>query len=165
MLTCSQLPPDLHVIHGYLSSHNARKAPPCKAKGLPINDDYVANIPKGNTVPDTLTGEYLRHGSKLNGPCTLLLVNRTTTTHAKAASYVLRVYPDGRRSYVSSLWQGPTPGTFALEHGRQRYTLTLQDTTASIGPCAGGTEYSSVPPVAKSATISVNPPTTLDTVL
>lgn len=99
----------------------------------------MANIqPEAHSL-HTLTGEYVREGSTLTGSCTLLLVNRTTTTHAKAASYVLRVYPDGRRSYVSSLWQGPTPGTFALEHARQRYTLTLQDSTAVIVPAEGGT--------------------------
>ena len=94
----------------------------------------MANIQPQEHSSDTLTGEYVREGSKLTGSCTLLLVNRTTTTHAKAASYVLRVYPDGRRSYVSSLWQGPTPGTFALEYHRQRYTLTLTESMAVVTP-------------------------------
>jgi hypothetical protein len=121
------------------SLHNARKAPPSKAKGLPINDVYVANIPKGNTVPDTLTGEYLRHGSKLNGPCTLLLVHRGTTTTAKAHTFALLVHPDGKRSYVSSVWDGPTAGTYALEYRGIRYTLTLAEGTASMVPATVGT--------------------------
>ena len=99
----------------------------------------MANIQPEEHSSDTLTGEYTRHGSKLTGSCTLLLVNRTTTTHAKAASYVLRVYPDGRRSYVSSLWQGPTPGTYAMEYRGTRYTLTLSESTAAVVPATVGT--------------------------
>lgn len=94
----------------------------------------MANIPNGSISSDTLTGEYTRHGSRLNGPVDLLMVHRTTTTSAKADTFVLRVYPDGRRSYVSSLWDGPTPGTYALEYKGLRYTVTLTDTTAVVTP-------------------------------
>ena len=132
---------------------------------LQIKRSYVANIPNGSSRSETLTGHYVRHGSKLTGPCTLLLVHRSTTTHAKADSYVLLVHPDGRRSYVSSLWHGPTAGTYAMEYRRQRYTVTMTDSTAQVFPEQGGTGYSSVPPVAKSATRSTTGTTSIDTVL
>ena len=125
----------------------------------------MANIPNGHTLPEPLTGQYARHGSKLNGPVDLLMVHRTTTTTAKADTFVLRVYPDGRRSYVSSLWDGPTPGTYALEYKGIRYAVTLTDSTALVRPEQGGTGYSSVPPVAKSATRSTTGTTSIDTVL
>lgn len=99
----------------------------------------MANIPKGSTAADTLTGEYLRHGSKLTGPCTLLLVHRGTTTTAKAHTFALLVHSDGRRSYISSVWDGPTAGTYALEYLGIRYTLTLSESTASLVPANGGT--------------------------
>ncbi len=99
----------------------------------------MANIPKGSTCPDTLTGEYTRHGGKLSGPVDLLLVHRGTTTTAKAHTFVLLVHPDGRRTYVSSVWDGPTPGTYALEYRGTRYTMTLSDSTASLIPANGGT--------------------------
>lgn len=124
----------------------------------------MPNISQGANGPDPLTGHYVRHGSKLTGPCTLLLVTRSTTTHAKASTYVLLVHPDGRRSYVSSLWDGPSTGTYALEYRRQRYTVTMTDSTAQVLPEQGGTGYSSVPPVAKSATIPDASQTPLDTV-
>lgn len=124
----------------------------------------MANITNGHTLPDALTGLYTRHGSKLTGPCTLLLVHRSTTTTAKADTFALLVHPNGRRSYVSSVWNGPTPGTYALEHKGIRYALTLSEHTAQLVPVAGGTGYSSVPPVANSATIPDGSPTPLDTV-
>lgn len=125
----------------------------------------MTKIENGSTAPDTLTGQYVRHGSKLTGHCTLLLVHRGTTTTAKAHTFALLVQPDGRRSYVSSLWDGPTPGTYALEYKGIRYAVTLTDSTALVRPEQGGTGYSSVPPVAESATIGINPQTPLDTVL
>jgi len=124
----------------------------------------VTNIPKGSTYPDILTGQYVREGSKLTGPCTLLLVTRSATTHAKATSYVLRICDDGKRSYVSSLWQGPSAGTYALEYGRQRYTLTMTDSTAEVLPEQGCVAYSSTHPVAKTATRSTTGTTSIDPV-
>ena len=44
------------------------------------------------------------------------MVHRTSTTTAKAQTFVLRVHGTGKREYVSSLWDGPTPGTYALEY-------------------------------------------------
>lgn len=94
----------------------------------------MTNITNGHTLPDALTGEYTRHGSKLTGPCTLLLVHRGTTTTAKADTFALLVHPDGRRTYISSVWDGPSAGTYAMEYRGVRYAITLTDTTASVTP-------------------------------
>ena len=124
----------------------------------------MANIQPQEHPSAPLTGQYTRHGSKLTGPCTLLLVHRSTTTTAKADTFALLVHPNGRRSYVSSVWNGPTPGTYALEHKGIRYALTLSEHTAQLVPVAGGTGYSSVPPVAKTATIPDGPQTPIEQV-
>lgn len=95
----------------------------------------MANIQPPEHPSDPLTGHYSRHGGKLtSSTTTLLLVTRKATTPAKAQVYVLRVHPDGKRTYVSSLWEGPFPGHYALEYGQQRYTLTLTDSTAVVEP-------------------------------
>ena len=108
-----------------------------------------------STSSDPLTGQYVRQGSKLTGPVTLLLVHREATTKAKANTFVLRVLDDGRRSYVSSLWDGPSPGTYALEYRGIRYTVTLTDANAEIGPVQGGTVNSNVPLVAENSNTSI----------
>ena len=88
---------------------------------------------------EPLTGQYVRHGSKLNGPVDLLMVHRTSTTTAKAQTFVLRVHSTGKREYVSSLWDGPTPGTYALEYKGLRYAVTMTDEVATIAPAHTGT--------------------------
>lgn len=88
---------------------------------------------------DSLTGQYARQGSTLTGPTTLLLVHRASTTKAKASTYVLRVADDGRRSYVSSLWDSSPAGTYALEYRGIRYVVTLTENVATIAPAHGGT--------------------------
>ena len=92
----------------------------------------MANIAPPERSSDHLTGQYIRQGSKLTGPVTLLLVHRAATTKAKADTFVLRVLDDGRRSYVSSLWDGPAPGTYALEYKGIRYTVTLTEDAATV---------------------------------
>ena len=92
-----------------------------------------------STSSDPLTGQYVRQGSKLTGPVTLLLVHREATTKAKANTFVLRVQDDGRRSYVSSLWDSSPPGTYALEYRGIRYAVTLTEDTATVAPAHGGT--------------------------
>jgi hypothetical protein len=94
----------------------------------------MANIAPAERSSAPLAGKYTRHGGKLTGTTTLLLVHRSATTSAKASTYLLRVDDHGKRHYVSSLWDGPTPGTYALESGGIRYFLTLTDDTASIVP-------------------------------
>ncbi len=92
----------------------------------------MANIAPPERSSDHLTGQYVRQGSKLTGPVTLLLVHRASTTKAKASTYVLRVADDGKRSYLSSLWDSSPPGTYALEYRGIRYAVTLTDDAATI---------------------------------
>lgn len=99
----------------------------------------MANIQPPDHQSEPLTGQYVRHGSKLNGPVDLLMVHRTTTTTAKADTFVLRVHHTGKREYVSSLWDGPTPGTYALEYKGLRYTVSMTDEVATITPAHRGT--------------------------
>lgn len=106
-----------------------------------------------STSSDPLTGQYVRQGSKLTGPVTLLLVHRAATTKAKANTFVLRVLDDGRRSYVSSLWDSSSPGTYAIEYRGIRYTVTLTDDAATVS--AGGTVNSNVPLVAENSNTSI----------
>lgn len=94
----------------------------------------MANIAHPEQPSDHLTGQYARQGSKLTGPVTLLLVHRASTSQAKASTYALQVHPNGKRTYVSSLWDGPSPGTYALEYKGIRYAVTLTDTTAVVTP-------------------------------
>lgn len=98
-----------------------------------------ANIAPTEHRSDPLTGQYVRQGSTLTGPSTLLLVHRASTTKAKASTYVLRVADDGKRSYVSSLWDGPAPGTYALEYRGIRYAVTLLENEATVTPAQVGT--------------------------
>jgi len=99
----------------------------------------LANIAPADHTSATLAGQYTRQGSKLTGPLTLLLVQRGSTTAAKADTYVLLVHPNGKRSYVSSLWDGPSPGTYALEYKGVRYAVTLTDDAAVVAPAQEGT--------------------------
>jgi hypothetical protein len=94
----------------------------------------MANIAPADHTSAPLSGQYARHGGKLTGPVTLLLVHRSTTTAAKADTYVLLVHPNGKRSYVSSLWDSPLPGTYALEYRGTRYALSMTDTLAVVTP-------------------------------
>lgn len=99
----------------------------------------MANIGPPEHRSDPLTGQYVRQGSTLTGPTTLLLVHRASTTKAKASTYVLRVADDGKRSYLSSLWDSSPPGTYALEYRGIRYVVTLTENVATIAPAHGGT--------------------------
>lgn len=92
----------------------------------------MANIHRPGHVPAPLTGSYVRQGSTLTGPVKLLLVHRSSTTPAKASTYLLQVHKDGRRSYVSSLWDTPSPGIYEAEHGGIRYTVTLSAEAATF---------------------------------
>lgn len=115
----------------------------------------MTNIDPSERSSDHLTGQYIRQGSKLTGPVTLLLVHRAATTKAKAETFVLRVAEDGKRSYVSSLWDSSPPGTYALEYRGIRYAVTLTDADAEIGPVQGGTVNSNVPLVAENSNTSI----------
>lgn len=102
----------------------------------------MANIGPAEHLSAPLAGEYSRHGGKLTStttPTTLLLVHRSTTTRAKVSTYVLQVHPDGRRTYVSSLWEGPFPGSYAIEYRGIRYTVNLTESTAVVAPVTSST--------------------------
>lgn len=111
-------------------------------KGASEQDVDVANIQPQEHPSDPLTGQYVRHGGKLTSittSCTLLLVTRKDTTPAKAQVYVLQVLPNGKRTYVSSLWEGPSPGSYAIEYRGRRYTLTMTGEAAVIAPVTSST--------------------------
>lgn len=129
-------------------------------KGRPIKNVDVQTYAAPEHRSEPLTGHYTRQGSKLTGPVTLLLVHRAATTKAKAETFVLRVLDDGRRSYVSSLWDTPSPGTYAIEYRGIRYAVTLTDDAAMVS--AGGTVNSNVPPVAKNSNTSSDSSTAPD---
>lgn len=100
----------------------------------------MANIGPAEHLSAPLAGEYSRHGGKLTSTTTtLLLVHRTATTRAKVSTYVLQVHPDGKRTYVSSLWEGPFPGSYALEYPGVRYAVTLTDNAAVVAPVTSST--------------------------
>lgn len=92
----------------------------------------MANIRPRGSVPAPLTGTYIRQGSTLTGPVKMLLVHRSSITHAKSSMYLLRVHEDGNRSYVSSLWDTPSPGIYEAEHGGIRYTVTISAEAATF---------------------------------
>jgi hypothetical protein len=99
----------------------------------------MANIAPAERPSAPLAGKYIRHGGKLTGTTTLLLVHRSATTSAKASTYILKVEDTGKRSYVSSLWDGPSAGTYFLEFKGVRYSMTMTEDTAEVVPVAGGT--------------------------
>lgn len=127
----------------YIRPINAEgPSPGTETRGLRSKDVDVANIAPAEHPSAPLAGEYTRHGGKLTSSTsstTLLLVHRTATTKAKAHTYVLLVHPDGRRSYVSSLWDSSPAGTYALEYRGVRYALTLTEDRAVLVPVGGGT--------------------------
>ncbi len=107
-------------------------------RGVHENDDMASIRPPGS-VPAPLTGTYTRHGSTLTGPVQLLLVRRSNTTTAKSSLYVLRVHENGRRSYVSSLWDTASPGTYGAEYRGVRYTVTVTEDKATFTTTSGET--------------------------
>ena len=107
-------------------------------RGVHENDDMASIRPPGS-VPAPLKGEYIRHGSTLTGPVKLLLVRRSTTTPSKSPLYVLRVHENGRRSYVSSLWDTPSPGVYGAEYRGVRYTVTVTEDKATFTTTSGET--------------------------
>lgn len=87
----------------------------------------MASIHRSGSVPAPLSGTYTRQGSTLTGPFKLILAHRSTITSAKSFLYVLRVHENGRRSYVSSLWETPSPGLYWAEYRGVRYTVTVTE--------------------------------------
>ena len=99
----------------------------------------MAKVHPPGHPPTPLTGTYIRQGSTLNGPLKLLLDHRASTTKAKSSLYVLRVDPNGKRSYVSSLWDTPSPGTYGAEYRGIRYTVTVTEDRVTFTTGTEGT--------------------------
>jgi hypothetical protein len=80
----------------------------------------------------TFEGTHDRNGSRIyTQPDQLLIAERPApkTSNAKSTQYLLRINAQGKRQYVSSLWE-QAPNVYELEYGRIRYRLTLKDTAA-----------------------------------
>jgi hypothetical protein len=82
----------------------------------------------------TLAGKYDREGSRLRGERELLIVTRPAKerTRAKAEEYILEVHPNGKRSYVSSLWATTQDGTYRIEYNRTRYEVNITESVVFI---------------------------------
>ena len=65
------------------------------------------------------------------GTGTLLIAQREKTTKAKAPHYILHIDPDGRRTYISSLWD-MSGMMYAFEYGGIRYNIQFTPTYATI---------------------------------
>lgn len=104
----------------------------------------MANIEtKGGTAsPWILAGVYKREGASLtNDVHQLLVVTRSATTEAKSTSYVLKIHPDGKRTYVSSLWRKDPSPFYELEYRGLRYSMTVTADSAVIAPTGGTPPY------------------------
>lgn len=85
-----------------------------------------------NLIP--FEGSHERNGSKIFIPSgELLLTPRKSTKQSKSKTgiYLLHIDQNGKRKYVSSLWE-KTPDTYEFEYARIRYRLTLTPTTADV---------------------------------
>jgi len=65
------------------------------------------------------------------GTGTLLIAQREKTTKAKAPHYILYIAPNGRRTYLSSIWHISSM-LYAFEYGGTRYNIQFTPTHASI---------------------------------
>lgn len=91
----------------------------------------------------TLAGVYEREGTTFtNDQHKFLVVTRSTTTSAKSGAYVLKIHPDGKRTYVSSLWlKAPSPPLYELEYKGLRYSMTVTDDRVVVVPHGGSPLY------------------------
>jgi hypothetical protein len=79
-------------------------------------------------------GTFERNGKKIftdQGEFLLTPRKQSKQSRSKTGLYLLHIDLNGKRRYVSSLWQ-QTPDTYELEYARIRYRLTLHDTSAEI---------------------------------
>jgi hypothetical protein len=80
---------------------------------------------KAKVLP--LLGEYNREGSRLGkvdgGRMIISRRKANPTTPNKTENFLLYVHPDGKRSYVSSLWQTSSTDVFSFEYAGVRYQL------------------------------------------
>jgi hypothetical protein len=82
----------------------------------------------------TLAGKYEREGSRLKGERELLIVTRPAKerTRAKTSEYILEIYSNGDRAYVSSLWPTTQDGTYRIEYNRTRYEVNITESVVFI---------------------------------
>ena len=75
----------------------------------------------------TLSGRYDREGARLRGDREFIIVKRPQReqTRAKSEEYLLEVLPNGKRRYVSSLWQTTEPDVYTIEYQRTRYRVSI----------------------------------------
>lgn len=95
----------------------------------------MVNLQSEPDPANRITGNYSRTGRKLtNDRTTLLLCTRQAgqVTESKAPTYLLRVSPDGKRSYLSSLYSTQTPQVYHMEVKGVRYTVQLDTEQATI---------------------------------
>jgi hypothetical protein len=86
-----------------------------------------------------IQGSYNREGSRLTSSdgSGLIITHRTPdpTKPNKAENFLLYVTSEGRKDYVSSLWETTTTGLYSFEYGGTRYSLDLtKPGTAEVKP-------------------------------
>jgi hypothetical protein len=82
----------------------------------------------------TFEGTHDRNGSRIyTQPDQLLIAERPApkTSNAKSTQYLLRINAQGKRQYVSSLWE-QSNNVYEFEFARIRYKMILTPTTANI---------------------------------
>lgn len=70
----------------------------------------------------------------MKGERELLIVTRPAKerTRAKTSEYILEIYSNGDRAYVSSLWPTTQEGTYRIEYNRTRYEVNITDSVVFI---------------------------------
>jgi len=86
-----------------------------------------------------LPGRYNRTGSRLTREdgTGLIITHRKKDPNRpnKAENFLLYVSSEGRKGYVSSLWETTTTGLYSFEYGGTRYNLDLtKPGTAEVKP-------------------------------
>jgi len=85
-----------------------------------------------------LEGYFQKEGGLLKGKrgFDLLIRNRSAskTTTSKTSQFLLKIEPDGSRSYVSSLWQTRTAGVHEFEYKGIRYGVDLTSSVVFVHP-------------------------------
>lgn len=85
-----------------------------------------------------LQGYFQKEGGVLKGKrgFDLLIRNRSAnqTTVSKTAQFLLKVDGDGKRQYISSLWQTRRAGVHEFEYRGVRYSVDLNSSVPFIHP-------------------------------
>jgi hypothetical protein len=80
----------------------------------------------------SLAGKYEREGARLRGEREFIIVKRPPKerTRAKSGEYLLEVKPNGKRRYVSSLWETTEEDVYTIEYQRTRYRVHIASAEA-----------------------------------